>query len=84
MLRSSLAALPSEHGSLNLHSDLAPRLLSGKNSGFLNPPITNILDLYRQPNFVTLVQEVIMTLGHFCILPKFHWHCDSVCELTVL
>ena len=30
MLRSSLAALPSEHGSLNLHSDLAPRFIVWK------------------------------------------------------
>ena len=30
MLRSSLAALPSEHGSLSLHSNLAPRFIVWK------------------------------------------------------
>ena len=29
-------ALPSEHGSLNLHSDLAPRFIVRKISGFPN------------------------------------------------
>ena len=34
LLRSSLAALPSEHGSLDLHSDLAPRFIVWKKFWF--------------------------------------------------